>query len=227
MECPLNPSTPAVVQPVSDQRLDEAAYDFAPTIAPSKSLDVEPAPQVLEKDATKPGRVSGILDYRRESKPDAADFDAEKLKTLTAPLWIFTCGISVEAIVTLLHARTDPQMALMHLFLDVGLGALLMMAGVLIAAKFRRIDFGSLGTTVLRLAAVAVAPDAVNDILSPIVSLIPFAGLGLLAVDFVLYFALLGMFFDLDESDTWYCVCIIFVINVAVYFAMTYLLKGK
>ena len=34
------------------------------------------------------------------------------------------------------------------------------------------------------------------------------------------------MFFDLDESDTWYCVSVIFLINLAVYFAMMFLVHS-
>jgi hypothetical protein len=43
-------------------------------------------------------------------------------------------------------------------------------------------------------------------------------GLAGLGVQFVLYFALLGALFDLDESDTWYCVWVIFLVRLAVYF---------
>jgi hypothetical protein len=39
-----------------------------------------------------------------------------------------------------------------------------------------------------------------------------------LAGQFVLYFALLGALFDLDESDTWYCMMVIFLIRLLVYF---------
>jgi hypothetical protein len=41
-----------------------------------------------------------------------------------------------------------------------------------------------------------------------------------LAGNFVLYFALLGALFDLEESDTWYCVWVIFLVRLAVYFAI-------
>jgi hypothetical protein len=38
--------------------------------------------------------------------------------------------------------------------------------------------------------------------------------------EFVLYFALLGVLFELDESDTWYCVCVIFLVRLAAYFLL-------
>jgi hypothetical protein len=40
------------------------------------------------------------------------------------------------------------------------------------------------------------------------------------AGEFVLYFALLGALFDLDQGDTWYCVLVIFLVRVAVFFTM-------
>jgi hypothetical protein len=60
----------------------------------------------------------------------------------------------------------------------------------------------------------------------PIALFIPFGGIAVLIVNFILYFALLGMFFDLDESDTWYCVSVIFLVNLAVHFAMMFLVHS-
>jgi hypothetical protein len=80
----------------------------------------------------------------------------------------------------------------------------------------------------LRVAAISVAPAAVGDLIMPIAQLIPLIG-GLLqmGVQFVLYFALLGVLFDMDESDTWYCVMLIFLINVGIYFLLRFGPWGK
>jgi hypothetical protein len=93
-----------------------------------------------------------------------------------------------------------------------------MLIGVLIAAKVRGIKLGPLGTAVLKLAAISVAPSAVALLITPIAMIIPFGGFGVLLIQFCLYFALLGLMFDLDQSDTWYCVMIIFLINLGIYF---------
>jgi len=94
----------------------------------------------------------------------------------------------------------------------------LMMVGVFLAAKFRGIQIGSFWTAVLKLAAISVAPSAVGDLLMPIAMLVPlFGGLLVLIVQFILYFALLGALFDLEESDTWWCVWVIFLIYLGVF----------
>jgi len=86
-----------------------------------------------------------------------------------------------------------------------------------VAAKFRGIDLGKFGPAVLKLAAVSVAPGAVFDLFFPLLNIVPLGGLiGGVGV-FVLYFALLGMFFDLDQSDTWYCVMVMFIVGVVFY----------
>ena len=76
--------------------------------------------------------------------------------------------------------------------------------------NLRQFKLGSFGSAILKLAAISVAPSAVISLFAPILMFIPFGGLAGLAAEFILYFALLGMFFDLDESDTWFCVWTIF-----------------
>ena len=39
-------------------------------------------------------------------------------------------------------------------------------------------------------------------------------------IDLYMPLALLGALFGLDQSDTWYCVCVIFLVNVATYFSL-------
>jgi len=97
-------------------------------------------------------------------------------------------------------------------------GTFVMLIGVLIAAKARGIALGPIPVAAFKLAAVAIAPAAVATLVYPILAFIPFGGLGVFVIQFAVYFALLGTLFKLDESDTWYCVCVIFLIGLAVYF---------
>jgi hypothetical protein len=64
---------------------------------------------------------------------------------------------------------------------------------------------------------------AVGDLLWPLRYIICLGGLLILGVQFVLYFALLGALFDLDQSDTWYCVIIIFLVYLGVYFLLLWI----
>jgi hypothetical protein len=208
----------------SQKPSDSDAYDLAPMPA----VPVAPPKQAAPTKQVQQPAIPRPLAYQsRRANGDKSQTDVDTLKKQTIPLWILIGGLAVESIVTALHARSSLQLAMMHLLLDIGLGTLLMTVGVLIAARFRNIEIGSLGTAILRLAAVVIAPDALSDILTPIAAIIPFGWIALLVIQFVIYFALLGAFFDLDESDTWYCVCVIFVINVAVYFGTMYLAGKK
>jgi hypothetical protein len=94
-----------------------------------------------------------------------------------------------------------------------------------LAAKARGFKLGSFGSTVLRVAALSVGPSAAFALLYPLLLHIPFGTLLGLVGEFVLYFALLGVLFDLDESDTWYCVWVIFLLRLGIYFLATWLLK--
>jgi len=101
------------------------------------------------------------------------------------------------------------------------LGPAVMMVGLFIAAKFRGINFGNVYVAAMKLAAIAIAPGAVGALIAPLTGVIPFVGpIALLGVEFALYFALVGAMFKLDEDDTWYCVCVFFVLSVGLYFAM-------
>ena len=136
------------------------------------------------------------------------------------PMWLLCGGIVIETAAAFLR-RDNTQVALAQLGIGLILGTVLMLVGVLIAARVRQIDLGNFWTAAFKLAAIAIAPGAVVTLLSPALDRIPLVG-GLIgwAGEFVLYFALLGALFDLDESDTWYCIMVIFLVRLAVFFSL-------
>src|SRR5207245_1514079 len=95
-------------------------------------------------------------------------------------------------------------------------GTIVMLAGVLAAAKFRGISFGPFWSAVIKLAAISLAPHAAMMLLNAPLMFVPLGGLLNWVIGFCLYFALIGALFELDQSDTWYCVMVIFVIRVAI-----------
>ena len=211
---------------MSDEAPEDDPYELAP-VAPR--LNVPPLPQDQPGHiAAAPQPASRVLAYRSALVPGSnsgrSALDVEKFIRQTVPLWLLTGGLLIEGLVTFLRFPKNPNAAIVHLLLNVGIGTVLMMAGVVIAARVRQIDIGSIATALLRLAALIVAVAAVSDILAPIAFIVPFGGLALLVLNFVLYFALLGTFFDLDQSDTWYCLCVIVLINLGVYFSVRFLL---
>jgi predicted small integral membrane protein len=97
-----------------------------------------------------------------------------------------------------------------------------MLGAMLIAAKVRGIDLGKTYVSAYKLAAVAIAPAAVMEFVNPIAQFIPFGFIISFVVEFALFFALLGALFDMDESDTWYCVGVLFVTRVALYLVLLF-----
>jgi hypothetical protein len=229
MEYPPSPSRTADdIEPLQDSKDDP--YDLAPDAPATKPASQHPEYASLDQNAASPTPPLRTLSYRthRRSGDGPHKLDVDQLTKQTLPLWLLTGGLLIEGAITFLRARfwwSDPNIALLHLLMNVGVSTIVMMAGVLITAKVRQIQIGSLPNAMLRLAALIIATDAAADLLTPLAYFIPFGGIAMLLVNFALYFALLGTFFDLDESDTWYCLCVIFLIHLALYFTMLFFWK--
>ena len=161
------------------------------------------------------------LAYRapREDVPGKAD--PETIKNLYMPLWLLGGGVVIQVIaIFLAHRHAGIEAALIAVGLQIIVGTTLMLVGILIAARFRGIALGPFWVAVFKLAAVSVAPGAAVALLTPALNFIPLGAILGWIGEFALYFALLGVFFDLDESDTWYCVCVIFLVHLGVYFLL-------
>lgn len=178
------------------------------------------------KPAPRPVAPKPVIAYRTAGTADTmpAKAEPEEIRNLWMPIWLLGGGILIEVAAALLTHR-HWTVGLTVVGIQVILGTAVLLAGVIVAARFRGINLGSSWPIVaLKLAAIAMAPDALETLLSPVLSYVPLGGLIGWVVSFVLYFALLGVFFDLDESDTWYCVWVIFLVRLAIYFALLFTL---
>ncbi len=178
-------------------------YDFAP------EMPVPPA-------QVKPVKTTPIQ-YRSAAPVSERKADPETIKNFYMPLWLLVGGVAIELISVGFIHYAGVELAALHVGINIIIGTAIMLAGMLVAVKFRGINLGNFGTAIFKLSAIAIAPTAVVDLLGPLIWIIPFGGL---IVYFVLYFALMGALFDLDQSDTWYFVSVIFVIQIALYFAI-------
>lgn len=170
---------------------------------------VEPEPPMAERLATKP-----TLEYQRRQFKPVRSFETERIKNLIAPLWFLGGGAAIEVLVALHAYRRNVGAALNHVGISIVGGTLIMILGMMIAAKARGINLGSFGTMTLKLAAITVAPAAICDLLRPILGIIPLiGGLILFGLQFILFFSFLGMLFDLDEQDAWFCCLVFFAVG--------------
>jgi hypothetical protein len=201
---------------------EDEGYDLAPEMV--RAAPVRPAAAPIAATGPALGYQTPPKFLPKDQRIGA---DVEILKTQTIPLWLLVGGIVVEIIASFIEDRHDLNAVAIHIAVEIVGGTVLMLAGVMLTAKIRGIEMGSFWSAALRVAAISVAPAAVGDILMPLAWIIPFGGLLQLGVQFVLYFALLGVLFDMDESDTWYCVTMIFLINLGIYFLLLFAPWGK
>ena len=197
--------------------------------------------EIAEPEPPPPPRVQSVIAATAEpAKPQVAtlayqnprdtavrestdEYFPDKTLDFHLPLVLIIAGTVIEVVAALIRggrARGGFTPELTQLGLQLVVGTATMLVGVLIAVRFRGIELGKLPTAVLKLAAICIAPGAAFTLLSPALAVIPFGILVGLLGQFILYFALLGTLFHMDESDTWYCVCVIFVINIALYFGL-------
>jgi hypothetical protein len=202
-----------------------------PTTSPDADdmYDLAPQPQAIPSPA-----ISAIqpvapiskptLAYRAPKEDAKSQTDTDKIRNLQMPMWLLAGGVLIEVIANLFYNRGQLDRALIEVGIQLILGTAVMLAGILIAAKLRQIDLGSFWIAVFKLSAISVAPAALVSLATPLLIVIPFGFLLGFIAQFILYFALLGALFDMDESDTWYCVWVIFLVRVVFYFCMMALL---
>jgi hypothetical protein len=173
----------------------------------------------LEPQTAAPAPKAAPLSYRALPPVKPSNTDAETLKSLHIPIGLLGGGIVIETIAGFV-GHHNLNLALRGVGVDLVIGTTVMMVGIFVAAKFRGIDLGSFRTAALKLAAISVAPSALADLAMPTLGFIPFGGLIAWVGEFFFYFALLGVLFDLDESDTWFCVWTIFIVRIGAYFLL-------
>ena len=215
------------MQPRQDETADDA-YDLAPSEAPPPPMPAPVRRMTPTPAASNTGsQPASTLGYRaRGDDQTKALTDTDKIKNFQMPLWLLGGGIVIE-VLALIFRGASATTALQHVGGELIVGTIVMLAGILLAARARQINLGTFWTAVFKLAAISVAPAALADLASPLLSLLPFLVAALIGwgFQFVFYFALLGALFDLDESDTWYCVWVIFLVRLAVYFVFLWLAK--
>lgn len=175
---------------------------------------------ICPKDDPAIGEHVPTLAYRTPEKSTDGTSSAfpNKVVDLWMPVWLIAASTGIEVIAAMISARNMPGMsgrALASVGMQMIVGTAMMLGGILLAARFREIKLGPFGSAVLKLAAISVAPNAAMTLLGPIFGVLPIIGaIAKWGFGFTLYFTLLGALFDLDQNDTWYCVMVIFLVNV-------------
>src|SRR5262249_23500626 len=119
----------------------------------------------------------------------------DRVKDFWLPLWLIAGGTAVYIVAALLSRNpfVTTSAVLAGLGYRMIVNAAIMLGTCFVVSKIRDISFGPIVTAATKLCAIAIAPDALCVLL----------GNGLIGwlADLVLYFALIGALFDLDQSD--------------------------
>lgn len=189
-----------------------------PTSAPSPvSAPAAAAPSSPMSPASLRPAPAEVLQYAGKIPAPADQFDTDKLKNLHAPLALIAAGFVVLCIATWWQAGTQglmPAFTVMGILLAIR--TTLMLIAVFFVSRQRGFKVGSLGSAILKLLAISLGPVAVMAVLSLPLDFVPLGFVANWLIGLCLYFALIGYFFDLDQEDTWACVWVIFLVNLAV-----------
>lgn len=197
---------------MTDPNGDEGIYDFADKTPPPPQTVVPPQP--VYDPANPP-----VLAYRSAKFEKREPAEVETVKNVYLPLWLLGGGVFIEMLAILIWSDRVAR-DFMEMSVDLTIGTGVMLLAMLIAARLWEIDLGKLGVAAYKLAAISVAPTALAKFLLPVAMHIPMGILVVWAVEFIVFFALLGALFDLQESETWFCVWTIFLTRLGFYFLM-------
>jgi hypothetical protein len=239
MSAPDHASGNPLNQDVDGDGLYELA-DAPPVPSPGRLPAQRVSPELTAPSKGGAGAVNPVISRSapqrtlayRAPKQDAPDLDTDLRRDRYGPLWLLCGGIVIGVAHDLVVWRfqSGGLRSLLQVMTDFWLGVIastvLMTVAMLLAAKLRHMSLGRLPTAVLKLSAISVAPAAVMIMIRPVFWFIPvFGGIAEMLGHFALFFALIGVLFDFDESDTWFCVAVMFLVNLATYLGLTMLVK--
>jgi hypothetical protein len=201
--------------PFDDEPLELAPLEPAP--APARRPRQQASPAASASDPSAPP-TSPRLDYVPRTSTDriATGADTETIRDLYLPLWLLAGGVVIELIAAFFNSASLPDAAA-ALGADLIVNTSVLLVALLLAVKLRGIELGNFWTVLFKLAALSIAPRAASTALNVPLShiMFPFGAVISLILVFVFTFALLGALFDLDESQTWYCMGVIIFCEIA------------
>lgn len=180
----------------------EAEYEMAPepTPAPTKKPPIaRPAAAAAAGNAAAAGPTSPMLGYARAAVKAPVD-DATKASIVTdlyVPIAMIITGLVLYLYYASLHPGTGAAQAAAFVLVSVGLNIALVFVALLIGVKVINLGLGPLHTALLKIAAVAILPVAVTNLIQWYTGL-GFFGYG---ITLILYYILLFYLFDMDGGE--------------------------
>ena len=230
------PVQKAVTAPPPPPKADEAGDDFEALLAQAEEYAVaeeatKPKPKpvravAIGASAGGAGAValpaSPMLGYARTMprKPDEAAARG-MLHDVYAPLGLLVVGVLVRFLDAHVRGLHDPAIMTAFVMITCTINLVLVFSALLIGVKLMDLGLGTIGPALLKIAAVALLPSAIGDITR-------YYTFGIVAwpMTVIMYYALLYFLFQLDGSEMWIVVAIIWLMQTWVSLLILALLFG-
>jgi hypothetical protein len=205
--------------PAAPPAEEEELYDLVPDTEVKPAIKVTVIEHPFERP--KPFKPGDAVAYARRQTPHADlvvdQYFPDRVKDLYLPLALIAGGTVIEIAITVFGRSMPLWKAGAAVGLYMIIHVAIMFFTALFAAKVLSISFGPIPTAILKLCGIAIGPGAVGSLLGVMLAFLPIVGplIGWLA-GCILYFAMIGALFDLDESDTFYVVVFIFLAKILV-----------
>jgi len=202
----------------------------APTSPPPDELyDLSPAPVASELPKLPPiARMAEPIGYRTPDPSATAmgDIIYNKPRDLYVPIAMILFGTTLQ----FARAFHRDSGALLNPFAFVGINVtidlVVLLIGIIAAAKVLSVNFGPVPTAILKLCAISLGPDSVAWLAYWALG----SGLGGLCaaifVSLVVYWVLFSYLFELDAQDTFYTVSIVYVLYMFTFYSVLFLLPS-
>lgn len=194
-----------------------AVAPIAPIAMASSAAAVPPikpiAPVVTPARSAVPSPMLGYQTrptQRQVEQGSALGIEGSMGKDLILPIAMILGGTVLNFITLCVIGSAPFGEAALWIGVSSILSTLLIAVGCFAAIKLLDFSLGAPLQALLKVAAVAIAPDAVGDLITAVV---PFGGMLAIFLTLGIYFALLMAFFDLDGTEVMITTCIFWVIQ--------------
>jgi hypothetical protein len=178
----------------------QAAYEMAPPLTPPSQSKPPVARTAPASSGGGGGPTSPLLGYAGAAPRSAQkqqDAKAAAVSELYIPIAMIIVGLVAYLFDAHQRGAKDAVTASVYVFISCGLNLVLVLAAVMIGVKTIGLGLGAMGPALLKIAAVAILPGALGDIIYWYVGLRIVSAL----ITLFMYYGLLMWLFDMDAGE--------------------------
>jgi hypothetical protein len=214
---PIQPVAPAAIPPI--QPIAPVARGISPIPTPQQAM----AGAVAGRPGANPFVAYASKRPQPEVEQGAWGLEGSLGRDLILPIVMILGGTVLNFVTEMAVIGRPFADAALIIGVSTIIGIILITATCFAAMKMLDFSMGAPLQALLKVAAIAIAPDAVGDLLS---ASIPFGGMLAIALTMGMYFALLWAFFDLDGGEVMIVTTLFWVIQTWVVMLIAFGITG-